>query len=119
MENIMAKTVYESSMMVLYERMKSMQKDFEAKKQELDAFNKLYDEHAEQLKVSIKAEQVKAEPLSKKAKIVSVVKKSVFTGTPLDTTTSTSSCSFTTPAVNPDFNITDSDYSSNFLDELD
>ena len=117
MENIMAKAVYESSMMVLYERMKSMQKDFESKKQELDAFNKLYDEHAERLKVSIKAEQVKAEPLSKKAKIVSVVKKSVFSGTPLDTTTS--SCSFTTPAANPDFNITDSDYSSNFLDELD
>ena len=30
----MAKAVYESSMMVLYERMKSMQKDFESKKQE-------------------------------------------------------------------------------------
>lgn len=113
----MAKEMYESSMMGLYGRMKSMQKDFESKKRELDDFNKLYDEHAEQLKVSIKAEQVKAEPVTKKAKIVSVVKKSVFSGTPLDT--SSSSCSFSTPSVNPELKITDSDYSSNFLDELD
>ena len=114
----MAKDVYESHMMVLYERMKAMQKDFESKKQDLDEFNKLYDEHAEQLKVSIKAEQVKSEPLSKKAKIVSAVKKSVFSGTPLDK--SSSSCSLTTPTTNPDFKkITSSDYSSEFLDELD
>ena len=83
-----------------YERMKCMQKDLETKKRELDDFNKLYDEHAEQLKVSIKAEQVKVEPATKKAKIVSVVKKSVFSGTPLDT--SSSSCSFITPSVNPE-----------------
>ena len=115
----MAKDVYERNMMVLYERMKDMQRDFESKKQDLAEFNKIYDEHAEQLKVSIKAEQVKSEPLSKKAKtIVSTVKKSVFAGTPLDA--SSSSSSFTTPALNPDFNkISSSDYSAEFLDELD
>jgi recombination DNA repair RAD52 pathway protein len=78
MENIMAKDVYERNMMVLYERMKDMQRDFESKKQDLAEFNKIYDEHAEQLKVSIKAEQVKSEPLSKKAKtIVSTVLRKV------------------------------------------
>lgn len=56
----MAKDVYESHMMVLYERMKAMQKDFESKKQDLDGFNKLYDEHAEQLKVSSRASEVRA-----------------------------------------------------------
>jgi hypothetical protein len=100
MECIMAEEMYESSMMGLYERMKCMQKDIETIKRELDDFNKLYDEHKEQLKVSIKAEQVKVEPATKKAKIVSLVKKSVFSGTPLDT--SSSSCSFITPSVNPE-----------------
>jgi hypothetical protein len=80
MECIMAKEMYESSMMGLYERMKCMQKDFETKKRELDDFNKLYDEHAEQLKVSIKTEQVKVEPATKKAKILSVVKKTSSRG---------------------------------------
>jgi hypothetical protein len=47
MENIMAKDVYERNMMVLYERMKDMQRDLESKKQDLAEFNKIYDEHAE------------------------------------------------------------------------
>ena len=112
LEAIMPKDDYARDMMVLYQRMKSMTSDFAHKKESLAEFNELHEQNIEQLKSVVKSDQIKVEPATKKAKIVTA-KKSVFAGTPLDIS-STKSTAFQSPALNTEIvtKITDSDYSS-------
>ena len=107
---------FESEMTMLYKRMKSMRSDFASKEQHLADYNKECDHIAEQHKI-IKSEQIKAEPATKKPKIVSIVKKSVFVGTPLDTksalraraSASATTLSFTSPPSNLEIDSDDSE----------
>ena len=109
----------ETIMTVLYQRMKVMTSDFASKKEAMTEFNKGQDEIAEQLKTYIKPEHIKSEPVTKKAKIVSAIKKSVFAGTPLASSSTTNS-SFKSPTVQPDITkINDSDYSDTMFDFID
>lgn len=72
----MDKEEFENDMMTLYRRMKLMRSDFAMKEQQLADHNKECDQIAEQHNV-IKSEQIKTEPFTKKAKIVTTVKKCV------------------------------------------
>ena len=118
MEKIMDKNDFESEMTMLYKRMKTMRSDFASKEQQLANYNKECDHIAEQHKI-IKSEQIKAEPATKKPKIVSIVKKSVFVGTPLDTksalrararaSASATTLSFTSPPSNLEIDSDDSE----------
>ena len=119
LETIMTKEEYARDMTVLYQRMKVMTSDFASKKEAMTEFNKGQDEIAEQLKTSIKPEHIKSEPVTKKAKTVSAIKKSVFAGTPLASSSTTSS-SFKSPTVQRDITkINDSDYSDTMLNCID
>lgn len=114
MEKIMDKNDFESEMTMLYKRMKTMRSDFASKEQQLANYNKECDHIAEQHKI-IKSEQIKSEPATKKPKIVSIVKKSVFVGTPLDTksalraSASATTLSFTSPPSNFEIDSDDSE----------
>ena len=115
----MPKEEFARDMMVLYQRMKVMTSDFALKKGALTEFNTNQDEIAEQMKTYIKSEHIKSEPVTKKAKTVSAVKKSVFAGTPLASSSITST-SFKTPIIQRDVTkIDDSDYSDTSLDCID
>ena len=119
LETIMTKEEYARDITMLYQRMKVMPSDFASKKEAMTEFNKGQDEIAEQLKTSIKPEHIKSEPVTKKAKIVSAIKKSVFAGTPLASSSITSS-SFISLTVQRDIiKIHDSDYSDTMLDCID
>ena len=119
LEAIMPKEEYARDMMVLYQRMKVMTSDFASKKEALTEFNAIQDEIAEQMKTYIKSEHIKSEPVTKKAKIVSAVKKSVFAGTPLASSSITSN-SFKSPILQRDITkINDNDYSDTTLDCID
>ena len=119
LETIMTNEEYARDMTVLYQRMKVMTSDFASKKEAMTEFNKGQVEIAEQLKTSIKPEHIKSEPVTKKAKIVSAIKKSVFAGTPLASSSITSS-SFISLTVQRDIiKIHDSDYSDTMLDCID
>ena len=86
MEEIMDKNEYIKDMKELYMRMRSLASDFNIKKRELESSNKDYATNMASQKTYIKPE-----PVIKKPKL-SVPKKSVFVGTPLDTSfTSTAS----------------------------
>ena len=103
-------------MTVLYKRMKTMRSDFASKEQQLANYNKECDHIVEQHKI-IKSDQIKSEPATKKPKIVSIVKKSVFVGTPLDTksalraSASATTLSFTSPPSNFEIDSDDSESS--------
>lgn len=119
LDGIMPKEKFSKDMLALYDRMETMTSDFERKITELAEYNRVQDQNAEQHKTFAKSEQIKTEPALKKAKTVSAAKKSVFIGTPLDTS-SVASGSFMSPVLNSNVTkITDSDYSANILDELD
>lgn len=119
LDGIMPKEKFSKDMLALYDRMETMTSDFERKITELAEYNRVQDQNAEQHKTFAKSEQIKTEPALKKVKTVSAAKKSVFIGTPLDTS-SVASGSFMSPVLNSNVTkITDSDYSANILDELD
>lgn len=84
MQSIMPAEEYGQENMILYRRMKTMGEDFKVKNEELKCYNDDYIMKQDQQKTYIKSETVKSEPAPKKAKIVTVVKKSLFVGTPLD-----------------------------------
>ena len=100
MEGMMNKEILESEMTTLYKRMKTMRSDFALKEQQLADYNKESDRIAEQHKV-IKSEQTKAESATKKQKVVSTTKKSVFAGTPLDTKSASKASPTSTSVTSP------------------
>ena len=84
LQSAMLKEEYDDERLVLYRRMKAMTTDFAIKKEENREFHKNYNLSLVEQKSYIKSEAIKSEPASKKAKVVTAVKKSVFSGTTLD-----------------------------------
>ena len=102
---------YVAEMKELYLKMRKLASDFSLKKDELDASNKIYLNNMATPKVF-----VKSEPVIKKPKTSTpAVKKSVFAGTPLETSSKKRPHvdSFSTPDVHVNDVVTgDSGYSS-------
>ena len=112
----MDKDEFQRDMRELYQRMRSMTSEFGIRKAKMDSCKRGLDEDFDMQKTHVKQEIIKTEHNLKKAKISTpAAKKSVFSGTTLDTSTKKisssgqSSCSSTSSSSfkSPDSEITD------------